>query len=160
MISSRPVALVLAAFAAAGATAQTPAPTTTPSPQSFWTSGFNQGISEYQTGTFDQPVDGGIRLACLPGGAATLSVQIKGVAPAAGSRFLLIPATRAGRSRTFAFTAGPDGVVKFARADRRLGQLWAAFRGGNNVTIRFADGSFSVQSLVGASATLPTRVCR
>lgn len=149
---------LVAALAGTAAVSQT---TPAPAPKSFWTSGFNQGISEYQTGTFDQPVDGGIRIACLPGGAATLSVQVRGKAPVAGSRFLLIPATRAGRNRTFTFTAGPDGTVNFARArgDRQLGQLWAAFRGGNNVTIRFPDGGFSVQSLIGATATLPARVC-
>lgn len=152
-------AALLATLTGTVAVAQTaPAPA---APQSFWTSGFNQGISEYQTGTFDQPVDGGIRIACLPGGSASLTVQVRGKTPVAGSRFLVIPATRTGRSRSFAFTAGPDGTVKFARArtDRQLGQLWAAFRGGNNATVRYLDGSFSVQSLVGATATLPVRVC-
>lgn len=154
MISTR-ITLAVAILAAGAAVAQNTAP------QSFWTSGFNQGISEYSTGTFDQPVDGGIRIACLPGGSATLTVQIKGAAAKAGSRFLLIPATRS-RSQSFTFTAGPDGLVKFARArgDRQLARLWAAFRGGNNVTIRFPDGSFSVQSLIGATATLPVRPCR
>lgn len=146
--------ITIAAFAAGTAIAQVP-----PS-QSFWTSGFNQGISEYSTGTFDQPVDGGIRIACLPDGSATLSTQIKGRGPAAGSRFLLIPATRSG-SQSFAFTAGADGTTRIARArsDRQFGRLWAALRGGNNVTVRYGDGSFGVQSLVGSRTTLPERPC-
>lgn len=146
----------LIALTGGTAIAQSAAPS-----QSFWTSAFNQGIAEYQTGAFDQPVDGGIRLACLPDGGATLTVQIKGVAPAAGRRFLLIPATRQGRSQSFTFVADGNGQVKFARArtDRQLSRLWTALRGGNNVTIRFADGGFSVQSLIGATATLPARVC-
>lgn len=154
-------AVLIAALGAAAVTAQTPTPAATTAPESFWTKGFGQGIAEYQTGTFDQPVDGGIRFACLPDGGATMTVQIKGVAPAAGSRFLLIPATRTGRSQSFTFTAGPDGLVKIARAraDRQLSRLWAALRGGNNVTVRFNDGSFAVQSLVGARATLPARTC-
>lgn len=130
-------------------------------PKSFWTSGFNQGITEYSTGTFDQPVDGGVRLSCLPDGSAALSVQIKGVEPSAGARFRIIPATRRGASQSFDFTASANHGVKFARArsDRQLAKLWAALRGGNNVTIRYLDGSFSVQSLIGASATLPRKPC-
>lgn len=154
-------AVLIAVLGATAVTAQTPTPAATTAPESFWTKGFGQGIAEYQTGTFDRPVDGGLRFACLPNGGATMTVQIKGVAPAAGSRFLLIPATRAGRSQSFTFTAGPDGQVKFARArtDRQLSRLWAALRGGNNVTVRYNDGSFAVQSLVGARATLPARTC-
>lgn len=148
----------LIATAAIGQTAPT---ATATAPKSMWTSGFGQGITEYSTGTFDQPVDGGIRLACLPGGGATLTVQIKGVEPGAGKRFLLVTATRSGKEQSFPFTAGADGTVRFARArtDARLGRLWRALRGGNNVTIRYLDGTFSVQSLIGATATLPARVC-
>lgn len=168
MISIRTAVLALTPLASGVATAQTAAPqpapmmaAPAPAPKSFWVTGFNQGISEYSTGTFDQPVDGGIRIACMPGGAATLTVQIKGMAPAAGSRFMVIPATRQGKSQTFTFTAGPNGDVRFARArsDRQFGRMWAAFRGGNNATIRFADGGFSVQSLIGATSTLPARPC-
>lgn len=151
-------AALIAALGGTAAVAQT-VPAAPPAGQ--WRMVAHATGTAYETGTFDRPIDGGLRVACTSDGGVLLSAQIKGAAPAAGSRFLLIPATRQGRSQTFAFTAGADGVVTIARprADRRIVRLWAALRGGNNVTIRYADGSFSVQSLIGASATLPARVC-
>ncbi|MES2755147.1 MAG: hypothetical protein V4659_10820 [Pseudomonadota bacterium] len=140
---------------AVGATAQPG-----PRPRTFWTGGFNQGIAEYSTGTFDQAIDAGVRIACLPNGSATIAVQIKGVAPAAGQRLRLIPTTRRA-SRAFDFRAGPDGTIAVPRAARspQFRQLWAALRSGDTLTVRYADESFAVLSLVGAAATLPVRVC-
>ena len=152
MIVTR-IAAALTALAAGVGLAQ--------APPGQWRSVVHATGTGYETGALDQPVDGGLRIACRTDGGATLTAQIKGAAPKAGSRFLLIPATRRGASQSFAFTAGADGGVEFvsARSDRQLARLWAAFRGGNNVTIRFADGSFSVQSLIGVTATLPARPC-
>lgn len=153
----------LAAGAVAAQSASQPPAATQPTaaPASQWRAVTHATGTGYETGTFDQPVDGGVRIACLADGSATLTTQIKGVAPAPGSRFLLIPATRGGRTQTFAFTAGPEGRVDFARAstDRRLGQLWTALRGGNNATVRYGDGTFAVQSLAGTRETLPARPC-
>lgn len=161
-------ALIAVSTATTGLAQMTPAPTPAlalapapATPLSQWRVAAHATGTGYETGTFDQSIDGGLRVACTSNGAASLAVQIKGVAPAAGSRFLLIPATRQGRSQTLTFTAGPDGQVTFARArsDRQLARLWAALRGGNNATVRYADGSFSVQSLIGATAVLPARPC-
>lgn len=152
----RSTLLISAAVLTVAATAQPAAP-----PPGQWRAVAHATGTAYETGTFDQPADGGLRIACTSDGAALLSVQIKGAAPAAGRRFLVIPATRRGKAQSFAFTADSDGTVRFptARGDRQLGKLWAALRGGNNATIRYLDGSFSVQSLIGATATLPARVC-
>lgn len=161
MTVTRIAVLSLAGIVAAAAAPCLLGPASAQRGGSMWTSGFGQGITEYSTGTFDEPVDGGIRIACLPRGGATLSVQIKGVDPAAGSRFLVIPVTGRGKAQTFTFTAGPDRDVKIARprTDRQFARMWAALRGGSHVTIRYPDGSFTVQSLVGAAATLPVRPC-
>lgn len=155
-------AVALAVLLGGTAAIAQPVPTTPPLPGAGqWRATTHATGTGYETGTFDQPFDGGIRISCTSDGGATLAVQIRGKAPTAGTRFLLIPATRAARSRTFGFTAGPDGSVSFARAraDRQFARLWAALRGGNNVTIRNPEGGFSVQSLDGARTTLPAQVC-
>ena len=157
----RTAALAAAMTCAATATAQI-APS---APRSQWTKTSGQGAARntisYQTGTFDQPVDAGLRLTCPARGPAVLTVQIKGVKPEAGRLFLLIPETLQGTSQSFTFTAGPKGELSFARArtDRTLARLWTALRGGSNLTVRYSDGSFAVVSLAGARATLPARPC-
>ena len=152
--------MIRLAAAAAAAIALTTAAGAQPV-ESQWRATAHATGTGYETGTFDQPIDGGLRIACLSDGSATLSTQIKGVAPTAGSRFLVIPATRGGTTQTFAYTAGADGTstVTRARSDRQFGRLWAALQGGNNVTVRYADGSFAVQSLAGTRTTLPARPC-
>lgn len=150
-----------ATLAATSLAAQGAAPGSLPTGQ--WRLGAHPTGTAYETGTFDRPIDGGMRIVCLPGGSALLNVQIKGVAPTAGSRFLIVPTNRRG-AKAQTFTAGPDGSVTFrnARTDRRFAALWSSLRGGTTATIRYdgGTGTFAVQSLAGASRTLPALPCR
>jgi hypothetical protein len=125
---------------------------------SAWRSGFNQGIAEYSTGEWDSSTGGALAIACLPGGQASISAQIKGQAPPANAALRLVTSSRAG-SREFRFTTDAKGTARLPAAGASFQQLWAALRGRDIVTIRYPDGRFSVQSLDGAGKTLPATPC-
>ncbi|WBH18069.1 hypothetical protein [Sphingomonas radiodurans] len=129
--------------------------------RSFWSSSFGQGNMEYLTGEWDAATGGALLLNCsTPNNSASLSTQIAGQSPPPGSDLTL--AVQRGRaSQTLRFRAGPQGSVAFGRSasSAPLRQLWEALRAGDTVTIRYADGRSSVQSLAGAARTLPARPC-
>jgi hypothetical protein len=125
---------------------------------STWRSGFNQGITEYLTGEWDGSTGGALSLACLPGGQASISAQIKGQAPPANSTLKLTASSRAG-SREWRFATDARGTAKLAAGSARFQQLWAGLRSRDTVTVRYPDGRFSVQSLAGAGRTLPASPC-
>lgn len=129
--------------------------------RSFWSSSFGQGNMEYLTGEWDAATGGAVLLNCSTrDDTASLSTQIAGQSPPPGSAFTLA-VLRGRTSQTLRFRAGPQGSVAFGRgaASAPLRQLWAALRAGDTVTIRYADGRSTVQSLVGAARTLPARPC-
>lgn len=125
---------------------------------SLWSRGFNQGITEYRTGEWDGSTGGALSIACLPGGQASISAQIKGQAPPANATLRLTASSRAG-SREWRFASDAQGGVKLAAASADFRALWAALRSRDIVTIRYPDGRFSVQSLAGAGKTLPATPC-
>lgn len=125
---------------------------------SLWSSGFNQGITEYRTGQWDAATGGALAIACLPGGQASISAQIKGQAPPAGTPLRLSVSSRAG-TQAWRFATDGQGAVKLAANSADFRALWAALRSRDTVTIRYPDGRFSVQSLAGASKTLPATPC-
>lgn len=126
---------------------------------SAWRSGFNQGITQYLTGEWDSSTGGALSIACLPDGRASISAQIKGETPPANSTLRLTTSSRTA-SREWRFTTDAKGDVILPAGNANFGALWASLRGHDIVTIRYPDGRFSVQSLDGASKTLPAAPCR
>lgn len=146
----RPVFAALALVAALPAAAQQSG--------SLWSSGFNQGITEYRTGRWDAASGGALALSCLPGGQASIAAQIKGQALPGGAALRLSVSSRAG-SREWRFGTDGQGSVRLAAGSADFRALWAALRSRDTVTIRYPDGRFSVQSLAGAGKTLPATPC-
>jgi hypothetical protein len=125
----------------------------------MWNYAYQNGIGQYLTGEWDSPTGGALNLSCK-GNAVTIMAQIKGEAPPPNSKLRLIASSRAG-SRETSFTTDAQGSVAIADAARSpaFGRLWADLRARDIVTVRYADGRFTVQSLDGAKATLPPVPC-
>lgn len=124
---------------------------------SLWTYHFQNGIGQYLTGQWDAPTGGALNLSCKEDRVSILA-QIKGQAPPANARLSLVTSSRAG-SRAHAFPTDKDGTAELAVASPAFRRLWADLRAGDIVTLRYADGRTSVQSLAGAQRTLPATPC-
>jgi hypothetical protein len=125
---------------------------------SLWRHNHQNGIDEYLTGEWDSPTGGALNISCLRAGRAAIVAQIKGQAPPANSQLRLTVSTRAG-SREAAFRTDAQGAAELSFAEPAFRQLWANLRAGDIVTLRYADGRTSVQSLAGAQKTLPATPC-
>jgi hypothetical protein len=123
----------------------------------LWNYGFNNGIGEYLTGTWDATTGGALSLSCSDRNA-TVMAQIDGKTPPPRSRLLLTIGTRQGTTPMLLATAANGGVM-MPVGSAALERLWAALRSGDIVTVAYEDGRKSVLSLVGAAATLPAKPC-
>jgi len=146
--------IALAAAACALGAAAAPAQTG----GSLWHYQFQNGVGEYLTGQWESPTGGALNLSCRQDGTVAILAQIKGKAPPAGSLLRLSVSTRIGSSN-LSFATDGQGVAQMPAASGPFRQLWSNLRGGDIVTLRYADGRTSVQSLAGASKTLPARPC-
>ena len=129
--------------------------------QSAWHSSFGQGNQEYLTGEWDAPRGGALLLNCNTlDGTASLSAQIAGQGPPASSGINLDVSHR-GSTRSIRLATNQKGTVSFGRAlsSPVLSNIWSMLRAGDTVTIRYADGRSTIQSLVGAARTLPPKPC-
>ncbi len=125
----------------------------------LWHYSFQNGIGEYLTGEWDASTGGALNLSCKDGGVAIMA-QIKGQAPPASSRLLLVASSRAG-SRDHGFMTDGQGSVRIADVAGSAGfrALWVDLRARDIVTLRYSDGRRVVLSLAGAQTTLPRAPC-
>ncbi|MEN3748046.1 hypothetical protein TPR58_12795 [Sphingomonas sp. HF-S3] len=124
----------------------------------LWNYHFQNGIGQYLTGEWDSPTGGALNLSCRRDGNVAIMAQIKGQAPRAGSILVLSTSSRAGSSDSrFATNAQGSAVVRATSPAFR--RLWANLRANDIVTLRYADGRTSVQSLAGAAKLLPAKPC-
>ncbi|UVO52191.1 hypothetical protein M0208_17355 [Sphingomonas sp. SUN019] len=129
--------------------------------RSFWNFSFGQGIGEYSTGTWDSPTGGALLVNCrTTDGTASIMTQIDGKEPPANSAITLTTSSRRG-SHEMRFATDARGGIELGKSARskQLRELWSNLRQGDIVTIRYADGQSSVQSLVGAAKVLGPRPC-
>lgn len=123
-----------------------------------WNYHFHMGIGQYLTGEWDSPTGGALNLSCLQGGKVAIMAQIKGQAPPAGSVLTLTASSRAGTADS-RFTVNAQGTAEMAASAPGFRALWANLRSRDIVTLRYADGRTSVQSLDGARKLLPAKPC-
>jgi hypothetical protein len=123
----------------------------------LWSYHFQNGIGQYLTGKWDSPTGGALNLSCK-GDSVTIMTQIKGKAPPAGSTLMLTASSRAGSSASRFVTDG-QGSATLPVDGAAFRMLWADLRSRDIVTLRFADGRTSVQSLAGAKKLLPAKPC-
>lgn len=125
---------------------------------SAWTTGFNQGITEYLTGNWDAPKGGALNLSCKDGMVAIMT-QIDGQAPPANSILRLTTSSRSG-AQEHQFTTGKQGAVDLPVAGSAdLVKLWNDLRRDDIVIVRYHDDRTTVLSLDGATKTLPAKPC-
>jgi hypothetical protein len=129
--------------------------------QSFWNFSFGQGIGEYSTGTWDAPTGGALLVNCrTTDGTASIMTQINGKEPPANSAITLTTSSRRG-SHEMRFATDAKGGIELGKftTSKQVRELWSNLRQGDIVTIRYADGQSSVQSLVGAAKVLGPTPC-
>lgn len=123
-----------------------------------WSYHFQNGVGEYLTGQWDAPTGGALNLSCRDDGMVAIMAQIKGSAPPPGSVLRLTTASRDG-PEAFAFPTDRHGIAVISSADAKFATLWSQLRAKDIVSIRYADGQTSVQSLAGAQKLLPAKPC-
>lgn len=124
----------------------------------LWSYHFQNGIGQYLTGNWDSPTGGALNLSCRQDGSVAILAQIKGQAPPPGSALRLSVSSRAG-TRDFSFQTNAQGTAEMPAGGPGFGMLWAELRARDIVTLRYADGRSSVQSLAGAHKLLPAKPC-
>jgi hypothetical protein len=129
--------------------------------RSAWSFSFGQGIGEYSTGTWDSQTGGALLINCrTTDGTASIMTQIKGKEPPANSAITLTTSSRRG-SHEMRFATDAKGGIELGKStsSKQLRELWSNLRQGDVVTIRYADGQSSVQSLDGAAKVLGPTPC-
>ncbi|MEJ0017149.1 MAG: hypothetical protein WDN25_11405 [Acetobacteraceae bacterium] len=135
-----------------------PATATLAAGGSAWNASFNNGITEYLTGTWDAAKGGALNLSCRDG-RLMIMTQIDGKEPPPNSVLRLTTSSRTG-SHEAQFATGQRGSVEAPVAgSAEVARLWSNLRRDDIVTVRYADGRSSVLSLDGATRTLPVRPC-
>lgn len=124
----------------------------------LWSYQFQNGIGEYLTGEWDSATGGALNLSCLGGGRVAIMAQIKGQAPPPRTSLVLTASSRTG-SRSIGLPTDAKGTAQLRTNDSRFVALWRELRARDIVTLRYADGRTSVQSLAGAQKLLPARPC-
>lgn len=124
----------------------------------LWNYHFQNGIGEYLTGQWDSPTGGALNLSCRQNGDVAVMAQIKGQAPRPGSVLTLVSSSRAGSSESRLVT-NSSGAAVIKATSPAFRRLWANLRSNDIVTLRYADGRTSVQSLAGAAKVLPAKPC-
>ncbi len=124
----------------------------------LWSYHFQNGIGQYLTGQWDSPTGGALNLSCRQDGDVAVMAQIKGQAPRPGSVLTLVSSSRAGSSESRLVT-NSSGAAVIKATSPAFRRLWANLRSNDIVTLRYADGRTSVQSLAGAAKVLPAKPC-
>lgn len=116
-----------------------------------WGSHFNMGIYAAGTDKSLSPKGGWLSLQCnADSGKAWIYAEIMGQ-PAVGATRLALRVTGGSGARDYGFATRDDGSVEVGAKDRQFVALWRALRGGDSVTLRFADGRSWSVSLKGAA---------
>lgn len=134
------------------------APAAAQTTSGMWNYHFHQGIGQYLTGEWDSATGGALNISCLQNGRIAIMAQIKGQAPPAGSPLLLSASSRTG-NREIRLLTDAKGTAEMSTTAPAFRQLWAELRARDIVTLRYADGRTSVQSLDGAQKLLPAKPC-
>ncbi len=143
--------LLIAGLAALGTSAEA---------AGLWGDHYHMGLHEYSVGRWDAAIGGALALSCGDDGQVAILAQIKGKAPAPGSRLRLTTSSRAGTGGA-AFRIDRTGRAMIGATERAaFDRLWADLRRHDIVTLHYADGQTSVLSLAGAARTLSARPCR
>jgi hypothetical protein len=126
-------------------------------PAGRWNFAYNNGITEYSTGTWDATTGAALIVSCSDRSASVVA-QISGKVAPPRSRLLLTFATRKG-TNPIAVLTDAAGSAEMPARSTDFTRLWAALRGGDIVTVSYEDGRSGVLSLAGAAATLPRQPC-